>query len=175
MSIASIVTRGYAFGAIADIVTRGYAVGAAQPGDLAIPAPGPLLLSPKAYRELIRRRRKAEAELERARRAEDDKRRARRDMVARAVRGEAEPAAEDSAQQDAQRAPDARPTAERPATLRKFRKVAPPREARAAPADTVSPRIAALAEIVAGLQAAIAAHEAAQEDDDIEALLLLAA
>jgi hypothetical protein len=174
MSIAAIVTRGFAFGAIAAIVTRGYALGASAPVPVAIPAPGPLLLSPKAYRDLVKRRRRAEAEIDKLRRADDARRAGLRAMVARAVRGEAEPAAEQSAQQDAQRAPNTRPTEARPPVIRKSRTTEIPAP-QPEPADEVSPRIALLTARLAGLEAAIAAHRAAQEDDDIEALLLLAA
>ncbi len=131
-------------------------------GGAAAPAPGPLFLSPKAYRELQKRRRKAEDEIEALRKAEQDRRSKLRAMIGRAVRGEAEPVAKIS--------PEEPPAP----TIRKSRKVAP---AVYVPDPEIAARMADLLEEARELKARIEAHERAEaeEEDDMEALLLFAA
>ena len=131
-------------------------------GGAAAPAPGPLFLSPKAYRDLQKRRRKAEDEIAALRKTQDERRSKLRAMIGRAVRGEAEPVVET--------APEEPPAP----TIRKFRKTVP---AVALPDPQIAARMASLLEQAKELKARIEAHERAEaeEEDDMEALLLFAA
>ena len=161
MAISSVVTRGYGPGAsIALVVTRGYSQEGGEPAVIA--APGPLFLTTKAYKALQAKRRKAEDELEGVRQAEEKRRRDLREMIGRAVRGEAEPAAE------------ARSGEDEPPAIRESRRAEI--AGTAIPADPeADAKIADLARQIEVLKARISAHEDAEEEDDIETLMLLVA